>query len=110
MVYYTGTVLVFHIQKNWKFISMTMAIAFLAAIHRPLLTIYQQFRNFKVLIYVGVLLIQIRFICVLTCFIVKLIRWLNLTHKTHTFNTNANGRLWENLYTVVSLLLSSIYK
>ena len=71
-----------------------MAIAFLAAIHRPLLTIYQQHRNFKGLIYVGVLLIQIRFICVLTCFIVKLIRWLNLTHKTHTFN--ANGRLWEN--------------
>ena len=81
MVYYTGIVLVFHIQINWNFISM--AIAFLAAIHRPLLTIYQQHRNFKVLIYVGVLLIQIRFICVLTCFIVKLIRWLSLTHK-HT--------------------------
>ena len=72
------------------------------------LTIYQQHRNFKVLIYIGVLLIQIRFIRVLTCFIVKLIRWLNFTHKKHTFN--ANGRLWENLYTVVSLLLSSIYK
>ena len=106
MVYYTGIVLVFHIHINWNFISM--AIAFLAAIHRPLLTIYQQHRNLKVLIYVGVLLIQIIFICVLTCFIVKLIRWLNLTHKTHTFN--ANGRLWENLYTVVRLLLSSIYK
>ena len=72
MVYYTGTVFVFHVQINWNFISM--AIAFLAAIHRPLLTIYQQHRNFKVLIYVGMLLIQIRFICVLTCFIVKLIR------------------------------------
>ena len=69
MACYTGTVLVFRIQINWNFISM--AITFLAAIHRPLLTIYQQHRNFKVLIYVGVLLIQIRFICVLTCFIVK---------------------------------------
>ena len=106
MVYYIGTVFVFHIQINWNFICM--AIAFLAAILRPLLTIYQQHRNLKVLIFVGVLLIQIKFICVLTCFIVKLIRWLNLTHKTHTFN--ANGRLWENLYTVVSMLLSSIYK
>ena len=106
MVYYIGTVLVFHIQINWNFISM--AIAFLAAIHWPLLTIYQQHRNFKVLIYVGVLLIQIRFSCVLTCFIVKFIRWLNFTHKTHTFN--ANGRLSENLYTVVSMFLSSIYK
>ena len=106
MVYYTGIVLVFHIQINWNFISM--AIALLAAIHRPLLTIYQQHRNFKVLIYVGVLLIQIRFICVITCFIVKHIRWLNLTHKTHTFN--ANGRLWKNLYTEVTMLLSSIYK
>ena len=66
MVYYTGTVLVFHIQINWYFISMAIGIAFLAAIHRPLLTIYQQHRNFKVLIYVDVLLIQIRFICVLT--------------------------------------------
>ena len=69
MVYYTATVLVFHIQINWNF--MSVAIAFLAAIHRPLLTIYQQHRNFKVLIYVGVLLIHIRFICVLTCFIVN---------------------------------------
>ena len=60
MVYYIGTVLVFHIQINWNFISM--AIAFLAAIHRPPLTIYQQHRKFKVLIYVGVLLIQIRFV------------------------------------------------
>ena len=60
-----------------------MAIAFFAAIHRPLLTIYQQHRNFKVLIYVGVLLIQIIFICFLICFIVKLIRWLNFTHKIH---------------------------
>ena len=76
MVYYIGTVFVFHIQINWNFISMAIGIgiAFLAAMHRPLLTIYQQHRNFKVLIYVGVLLIQIRFICVLTCFIVKLIR------------------------------------
>ena len=96
MVYYIGTVFVFHIQINWNVIS-NMAITFLAAIHRPLLTIYQQHRNFKGLIYVGVLLIQIRFICVLTCFIVKLIRWLNLTHKRHTFN--ASGRLWENLHT-----------
>ena len=48
MVYYTGTVVVFHIQINWNFIYM--AIAFLAAIHRPLLTIYQQYRNFNVLI------------------------------------------------------------
>ena len=108
MVYYIGTVFVFHMQINWSFISM--AIAFLAAIHRPILTIYQQHRNFKGLIYVGVLLVQIRFTFVLTCFIVKLIRWLNLTHKTHTFNVNGNGRLWENLHTVVSMLLSSIYK
>ena len=36
MVYYIGTVFVFHIQINWNFISM--AIAFLAAIHRPLFT------------------------------------------------------------------------
>ena len=71
MVYYIGTLFVFHIQINWNVISM--AIAFLAAIHRPILTIYQQHRNFKVFIYVDVLLIQIRFICVLTCFIVKLI-------------------------------------
>ena len=106
MVYYTGTVFVFHIKINWNFISIT--IAFLADIHRTLLTIYELFRNFKVFIYVGVLLIQIRFICVLTCFIIKLIRWLSLTHKTHT--SNANGRLWENLYTVVYLLQSSIYK
>ena len=34
MVYYIGTVLVFYIQINWNFISMTMAIPFLAAIHR----------------------------------------------------------------------------
>ena len=33
MVYYTGTVLDFHIQINWNFISVV--IAFLAAIHRP---------------------------------------------------------------------------
>ena len=91
MVHYTSIVLVFHIQIHWNFVSMPMATAFLAAIHRPLLTIYQQHRNCKVLIYVGVLLIQTRFICVLTCFIVKLIRWLNLTHKTHTFNDNANA-------------------
>ena len=108
MVYYIGTVLVFYIQINWNVIYM--AIAVLVATHslRPLLTIYQQHISFKVLIYVGVLLIQIRFICVLTCFIVKLIRWLNLTRKTHTFI--ANGRLWENLYTAVSLLLYSIYQ
>ena len=37
MMYYIGTVLVFYIQINWNFISM--AIEFLAAIHRPLLTI-----------------------------------------------------------------------
>ena len=86
MVYYTSIVLVSHIRINWNLISM--AITFLAAI---LLTIYQQHRNFKVLIYVGVLLIEIRFICVLTCFNVKLIRWLNLTHKINTFNVN--GRL-----------------
>ena len=91
MVYYTGTVFVFHIQINWNFISM--AIAFLAAIHRPLLTIYQQHRNFKVLIYVGVLLIQIIFNCVLTRFIVKLIRWLNLTHKTHTFTLQCQWQI-----------------
>ena len=95
MVYYIviGTVFVFHIQINWNFIFM--AIAFSAAIHRPLLTIYQQHRNFKGLVYVGVLLIQIRFICVLACFIVKLIRWLNLTHKTHTFNANAMPMQWQ---------------
>ena len=34
MVHYTGVVPVFHIQINWNFISM--AIAILAAIHRPL--------------------------------------------------------------------------
>ena len=69
MVYFTGTVLVFHIQIHCNFISMAMG--FWAAVHRPLLTIYQQNRNFKVLIYVGVLLIQIRFICVLTCFLLN---------------------------------------
>ena len=39
MVHYTGIVPVFHIQINWNFVSM--AIAFLAAIHRQLFTIYQ---------------------------------------------------------------------
>ena len=68
MVYYTGTVFVFYIQIHWNFIYETMAIAFLVATHRPLLIICQQHRNFKVIICVGVLLIQIRFICVLTCF------------------------------------------
>ena len=68
-MYYIGTVFVFHIQINWNF--SAMAIAFLPAIRRPLLTIYQQHRNFKVLIYVGVLLIQMRCIYVLTCFLLN---------------------------------------
>ena len=46
MVHCIGIVPVFHIQINWNVISM--AIAFLAAIHKPLFTIYQQHRNFTV--------------------------------------------------------------
>ena len=52
MVYYTGTALVFCIQINWNFISMAIAVlvATLSLRLRPLLTIYQQHINFKVLI------------------------------------------------------------
>ena len=50
MVYYIGTVLVFYIQINWNFISMAIAILVATLSLRPLLTIYQQHINFKVLI------------------------------------------------------------
>ena len=61
-------------------------------VYRLLFTIYQQHKNFKVFIYVGVLLIQIKFICVLTCLFVEITCWLNFAHK-NTHQCNGNGKL-----------------
>ena len=82
---------IFHVKKI--LILSLAAICSLYIGHFSLFT--NNIKNFKVFIYVGVLLIQIKFICVLTRLVVEITCWLNFAYK-NTHQCNGNGRLWEN--------------